>query len=90
MISSCELVIIAGDYYVITQLVKANAKQTIDVTILHVVCLKGFEWTDSETSKPPTCCCYVNRNGKDVCCGIMFALQHHDKFVCFIVVGLLI
>ncbi len=90
LISTCQLVMNANDYCVSTQLVKANGKQKDDVTILHVVCMKGFKWTDSEDNKPPTCCCYVNQNGKDVCCGIMFALQQQgDRFICFIPTRLL-
>ena len=91
LIPACQLVANATDYCVVTQLVKADGKhQKDDVTILHVVCLKGFEWIDSETNKPPTCCCYVNQNGKDVCCGIMFALQQHgQRFACFFSLRLL-
>jgi hypothetical protein len=32
------------------------------------------------TQIPPVCCCPSYRNGKDVCCGIMMALQQQEQY----------
>ena len=79
LIPACKLIKKVGEYYLIKQVVIAAGRITQDVTILHIVSLKDFAWADTAENKPPTCCCPANRNVKDVCCGIMFALQHDDN-----------
>jgi hypothetical protein len=81
LIPACKLIKKVGEYFVIEQAVKAAGQTTQDVTILHIVTLKEFAWSDSAENNPPTCCCPANRNAKDVCCGIMFAVtQVKDKY----------
>ena len=50
------------------------------VTRVHVVNLQLFLWDDTPENVVPTCCCSANRNCKDCCAGIMFALQHRKEF----------
>jgi hypothetical protein len=84
LVPACKLIKKVGEYYLIKQVVIgvmniATQKKNQDVTILHIVSLKDFAWADTPENKPPTCCCPANRNVKDVCCGIMFALQQPDN-----------
>ena len=50
------------------------------VTRVHIVNLEDFMWKDDEHNVLPTCTCPANRNLKDCCAGIMFALQRQPKF----------
>lgn len=82
LIPACKLIKKVGEYYLIKQFVMGAmhaGKKNEDVIILHIVSLKDFAWADTAENKPPTCCCPANRNVKDVCCGIMFALQQDDN-----------
>jgi hypothetical protein len=51
------------------------------ITRVHVVNLKDFGWGKADsTNVVPTCTCPANRNLKDCCAGIMFALQKRTEF----------
>ena len=79
-LAACRIVKVFGDIVISHQLVKPEGRILETVTIIHVVCLEGYLWEDSEQNIPPTCCCPENRNGKGVCCGIMAALQDKPQF----------
>ena len=53
-------------------------KETI--TRVHNVTIAGFLWKDDADNVVPTCTCPSNRNLKDCCAGIMFALQRCPQF----------
>ena len=78
-IPSCVIQAKVGDNIVISHQIE-HGRDKKPCTVVHIASLEGFLWQDSADNVPPSCCCPVNRNGKDVCCGIMVALQQHPKF----------
>jgi hypothetical protein len=66
---------------VVHEHVPKDHHMTEDIIRVHVVNIEGFLWEDSEQNVVPTCCCPANRNMKDCCAGIMFALElQKDRF----------
>jgi hypothetical protein len=81
LMPSCKFIKKIGSVSVVYQWVKADGKRDRDVNCVHIVSTKDFEWADTPENIPPTCCCHVNRNAKDVCCGIMVALQNDERSI---------
>ena len=81
LIPNCKLQRKVGDYYLVLEHVSVDGVHMKEpVTRVHVVCLAGFEWKDSDTNVVPTCTCPANLNVKDCCPGIMKAIQEHPEF----------
>ena len=86
LIAQCTLMRKVGDnLFVIYEHVAivADYHMKEPVTRVHIVNLENFMWKDDEHNRVPTCTCPANRNLKDCCAGIMFALQQEpfkEKF----------
>lgn len=70
------------DVFIIYEHVPTNSDHHMkeNITRVHVVSLAGFLWKDDEDNVVPTCICPSNRNLKDCCAGIMYALQRRKEF----------
>lgn len=71
---------LSDDIFIIYEHVPVSYHMKEAVTRVHIVSLEGFLWKDCPENIVPTCCCSSNRNVKDCCAGIMFALQHRTEF----------
>ena len=84
LIPQCTLFKRLGDdifiiHEVVPTAVDRHMKEPI--TRVHVVNLEGFGWGKADSPNVvPTCTCPANRNLKDCCVGIMFALQQRTEF----------
>ena len=70
------------DVFIIYEHVPTNSNHHMkeSITRVHVVNLKGFLFRDDPKNVVPTCTCPSNRNLKDCCAGIMFALSQRSEF----------
>ena len=81
LIPNCKLQRKVGDYYLVLEQVSVDGVHMKEpVTRVHVVCLAGFEWKDSDTNVVPTCTCPANINVKDCCAAIMKVIQGRPEF----------
>ena len=81
--SQCTLIRqICDNLFVIYEHVPVRADHHMKeaITRVHIVNLENFMWKDDERNVVPTCICPANRNLKDCCAGIMFALQKRPEF----------
>jgi hypothetical protein len=83
LIMQCTLKMqLNDDVFIIYENVPSNSDHHMkeDITRVHIVHLTGFLWKDDADNVVPTCTCPSNRNLKDCCAGIMFALQRRQEF----------
>jgi hypothetical protein len=81
LMAHCALIRkLSDDVFIIFEHVPVARHMKEAVTRVHIVMLQGFLWDDRPENVVPTCSCPANRNLKDCCAGIMFALQHRTEF----------
>lgn len=81
LIAQCTLIRkVNDDVFVIFEHVPISEHMKETVTRVHIVSLEDFDWKDTPDNVVPTCTCPSNRNLKDCCAGIMFALQQRPEF----------
>jgi hypothetical protein len=81
LIPHCTLIKQLDDnVFIISEHVPIQQHMKETVIRVHIVNLKGFLFKDTEDNVVPTCTCPSNRNVKDCCAGIMFALRLRPEF----------